>query len=274
MMDALHRYAAGSILEAHPEATVKVADMALQKLEADSPETQRGDHVERESRRRRWVDNYLWLALGMAALVGLGIIWKFLPHERENVTLWQFAVKVLAFVIAVLAVSFIPRFERVGFLIASLPYFAFLGFITPKMTYYFLKGPQTQPEYYTYLWSLSYPAIILSICLSWRQAGGSVGRSIKIGLNGLLLVFSGFLEWMWFRINTSMNYYDMKTIPHIDVIIGHFPSYGGLFVYMLCNVPLFVAVNMAPIDSWVDRLRGSAAAPEADAPTVQATPTA
>jgi hypothetical protein len=204
------------------------------------------------------VDRYAWLLFGVLALVGFGLVWAVLPHTREEQTLGQFVAKIIVFVLAIATVSLMPRLRRTGYLLAAVPFLVFLGYVIPKMTYYFLQGPQTQPEYYTYLWSLSYPGIMLSLCLAWRQGGGSPGRALKIGLFGLVLVFSGFLEWMWFRANSDMNYYDMKTIPHIDVIIGHFPSYAGLFVFMLCHVPILVAIAFAPFDRWLDRWRGVA----------------
>lgn len=207
-------------------------------------------------RRRQWIDSYAWLVLGVLALVTLGLEWKYMPHAREGQTLGQFAAKVATLVLAIASVSLVPRLRRTGYLIAGTPLLAILGFVIPKLTFYFLQGPQTQPEYYTYLWSLLYPGIVVAICLSWRQAGGSAGHALKVGLMGIVLVFSGYLEWMWFRANPSANYYGMKTIPHIQVIIGHFPSYGGLFIYMMCNVPIFVAIGIAPFDRWLDRLRG------------------
>jgi tryptophan-rich sensory protein len=207
--------------------------------------------------RPRVIDNYAWLALGALAVIGFALLWKLTPHEREGQTLGQFVAKIVVFVLAIAAVSLVPRLRRTGFLVACAPFLAVLGFVIPKLTYYFLQGPQAQPQYYTYLWTLLYPGIILSLCLAWRQGGGSPGHTMKIGLMGLVLVFSGFLEWMWFRANPNMNYYDMKTIPHIQVIIGHFPSYAGLFIYMICHVPIFVAIGIAPFDRWLDRLRGA-----------------
>lgn len=210
------------------------------------------------SDRAKFVDSYSWIPVGVSALIGFALIWKLLPHAREDQTLGEFVAKFAVFVLAIMSASLAPRLQKAGYLVACVPFLIFLGFIIPKMTYYFLQGSQTLPQYYTYLWSLFYPGIILSICLAWRQAGGSAGRSLKIGLMGLVLVFSGYLEWMWFRANPNMDYYAMKTIPHIQVIIGHFPSYAGLFIYMICHVPIFIAIGFAPFDRWLDKLRGSA----------------
>lgn len=200
-------------------------------------------------------DHWAWLVPAVLALGAFGYIWVKLPHAREDVTLWQFIVKVVAFIFAIIAVSLFPRVKRGGYLLVCLVFVLFLGYIIPRMTYFFLMGPNNLPQYYTYLWSLDYPLIMLAMTFAWRQAGGTFGTAVKIGLNGLVLVFSGFLEWMWFRANSNMDYYGMKTIPHIDVIIGHFPTYGGLFIYMLCHIPIFVALNLAPWDRWLDRIR-------------------
>ncbi|HUN37100.1 MAG TPA: hypothetical protein VMU95_34310 [Trebonia sp.] len=208
------------------------------------------------SDRAKLFDRYAWIILGILAIIGFALTWKFFPHARENQTLGQFIAKSVVFIVAIGSVSLLPRLNKAGFLVVSATFLIFLGFVIPKMTYYFLQGPQTLPQYYTYLWSLSYPGIILSLCLAWRQAGGSAGRSIKIGLIGLVLVFSGYLDWMWFRANPNMNYYDEKTIPHVQVIIGHFPTYLGLFIYMICYIPIIVAIGIAPLDRWLDGLRG------------------
>ena len=203
--------------------------------------------------KNRFVDKYLWVMCAAVAAFGFLLIWTLLPHEREVLDKWQFAVKIGVFVFAIAAVSTFPNNLRYGYLLASLPFLVFLGFIIPRMTYYFLMGPENEPAYYTYLWSLSYPGIILSICFGYRMGGGLPGKAIKLGLNGLILVFSGYLELMWFIVN-PLNYSDMPSIPHVEVVIGFMPSYFGLFIFALCHIPLLVGVNLLPLDRWYEEL--------------------
>jgi hypothetical protein len=198
--------------------------------------------------------DYAWLCFAFLAATTFGIVWAFLPHVREGVTLPEFALKITAFVLAVFAVAAFPQHLRLSHLLLSIPSLVFLGFIIPKMMWLFLQGPHTEPEYYTYLWSLNYPGILLSIALAFRIGGGSAGKVIKLGLNGVILVFSGYLELMWFVVN-PWDYYDLPSIPHVEVIIGFFPTYTQLFVFALLHIPLLVAVNLAPIDRWLEMLR-------------------
>lgn len=202
-------------------------------------------------------DRWAWSVPALLALVGFAYTATVLPRGRENATLAQFVLKIALLVVAIIAVALFPTFRRAGVLVASSGFVIFLGYIIPKLTYSYIK--QDFDLYYFMLWSFAYPALIIVTTLTWKQAGGTPGQAVKAGLNGLVLVSSGFLEWMWFRVNTDMNYYDMKTIPHIDVLLGHFPSYGGLFVFMLCHIPLVVLINVAPFDRWLAAVRGTSA---------------
>jgi hypothetical protein len=201
-----------------------------------------------------FVDRYLWIFLFAGAGLVFGFVWQFLPHVREGVTLPEFLLKVSAFVLAILGVAVFPKRFPLSYLLLSVPSLVFLGFIIPRMMYLFLLGPQMEPEYYTYLWSLNYPGILLSIALAHRIGGGSSGAVVKLGLNGLILVFSGYLELMWFQVN-PWSYYDMPSIPHVEVILGFKPTYTQLFVFALCHIPLLLAVNLVPMDRWVERVR-------------------
>lgn len=207
--------------------------------------------------RQIFFDRFLWIALALLAAASFAAIWIFLPHEREGQSKIEFILKISTFILAICAVALMPNRFRFRWLLTSVPFLVFLGFVIPKMTYLFLMGPSTEPKYYTYLWSVNYPGIILSICLAWRLAGGSSGHAIKIGLNGLILVFSGYLELMWFQVN-PLNYYDMPSIPHVEVILGFFPTYTQLFIFALCHIPLLIIVNASPIDRWLTRARGPA----------------
>jgi hypothetical protein len=60
----------------------------------------------------------------------------------------------------------------------------------------------------------------------------------------------------------------MKTIPHIEVLIGFKPSHPGLLIFFACHIPLFVIVNLLPIDRWLENW--SAAARRTPLPTGKA----
>lgn len=214
-----------------------------------------GQQIRRPVSGRQLTFRYLWLIFGAFAVIAFGAIWALLPHEREGQTLWEFVAKIIAFIFAIAAVSTFPQRFRGSYLVAAAPFVVFLSFIIPRMTYYFLMGPKTEPIYYTYLWSLDYPAILLSVALAYRLGGGSFGHCVKIGLSGLILVFSGFLELMWFVVN-PLDYYDLPSVPHVEVIIGHFPSRPELVVFALCHIPLLLIVNLLPLDRWYDRFLG------------------
>jgi hypothetical protein len=222
------------------------------------------------SRIVRLAPNYAWLALAALAGIGYGINWLVVPHTRETVALGEFMLKIAIFMLAIAAVSSLPgyiRDSRFSFLLLALPSLAFLGYIIPRMFYWFLMGPENEPAYYTLLWNVCYPAIVLSICLAYRLGGASFGKTFKVGANSTILLFSGYLEYMWFVIN-PLPYEGMKTIPHIEVLIGFKPSHPGLLIFFACHIPLFIIVNLLPIDRWLENW--SAAARRTPLPTGKA----
>jgi hypothetical protein len=203
----------------------------------------------------RQAPHYAWVFFAALAAIGYGINWLVVPHAREGLTLPEFIVKIIIFLLAVAAVASLPRAiceAKYSFLLLALPTLAFLGYIIPRMYYYFVMGPSYEPQYYTLLWNLCYPGIVLSICLGYRMGGGTFGRTFKIGANSLILLFSGYLEYMWFVVN-PMPYESMATIPHIEVLIGFKPSHSGLLLFFAFHIPLLVILNMLPIDRWISR---------------------
>lgn len=208
------------------------------------------------ARIARLAPNYAWFVLMALAGIGYLVNWLVVPHTRETVSLTEFALKITIFMLAIAAVAGLPdyiRMSRFSFLLLSLPAVAFLGYIIPRMFYWFLMGPANEPAYYTLLWNLCYPGIVLSICLAYRMGGAPFGKVFKVGANSTILLFSGYLEYMWFVIN-PLPYEGMKTIPHIEVLIGFKPSHPGLLLFFAAHIPLFVIVNLLPIDRWLATL--------------------
>lgn len=214
----------------------------------------RGGPAGPAARIARLAPNFVWLAFAVLAGVGYGLNWLLVPHARDGISLTEFIVKIVIFLLAIASVASLPRVvreSRYGFLLLSVPTLAFLGYIIPRMYYWFLMGPAEEPAYYTLLWNVCFPAIVLSICLGFRMGGATFGKTFKVGVNSTILLFSGYLEFMWFVVN-PLPYEAMKTIPHIEVLIGFKPSHMGLLAFFAFHIPLFVIVNLLPIDRWLD----------------------
>jgi hypothetical protein len=201
----------------------------------------------------------LWVVFAAAGLVGSLAVWVFLPHEWEIENAWIPLVKVGIFVCLCLAIALFPNRSRYGYLLATLPLLVFLGFILPRVSYYVfhdaaLDGTQAR-EAYTVLYLLLYPGIVLSIALAYRLGGGSPGRVLKVALLGVVLIFSGFLDFLY-PLVTPKPIPDVVEANHIRIFLGHFPSYREVGFFLLAHVPVLAGIILLPLDRWLARLTG------------------
>lgn len=197
----------------------------------------------------------MYLSLGLA---GFLVIWFVLPRKHEADSLWPFLVKILFFVFLALGVSRFPNKSKYSYLLLLFPFLFYLGYLIPKISYCGFEGiPENIPgifdELYTYLYLLLYPSIVLSLAGAYRLGGGSSGRCLKIGLVGMVLVFSGLLDIMWFVINPVSVPAVLKNAYHIKVIIGHFPSFNETILFALFHLPLVVGLFLIPFDKFFSK---------------------
>lgn len=195
------------------------------------------------------VSKYLWLIFLVIGVVGFLATWFSFPHDRETPSLAQYLILIIIFTIFLLSIGFFPNRFRLRYLLLLVPFIAYLGYLAPRMTYLGLQGQFD--IFYTLEFYFLYPGLIMAVCLAYRLGGGSPGRCLKIGLSGILLLFSGFLDLMWFVSNRLDYAKNVGTIPHIQVIIGHVPSLTELVVFILVHFGIIAAINCLPLDKWM-----------------------
>ena len=200
-----------------------------------------------------FLQKYLWLVCLAIGGAGALLIWFCLPHQSQIDEFWWLIVKFVIFFFAVLGISFFPNKLKFGYLLTMLPFFPFLMMIIPRASYYGIFGTLNTPaqgEMYTNLYFLCYPLIIMSVAFAHRMGGGKPGRSIKICVVGILLIFSGLLD-------LSFNLAHGEPIPekleyayHIIILFGRPLTYKEGVVFCLCHFPVMAAVLALPLDKW------------------------
>jgi uncharacterized membrane protein YsdA (DUF1294 family) len=201
------------------------------------------------TKNEQWISKYLWLIFLFIGGIGFLVSWVIFPHHRETHTLIQYLVHIVVFIIILLSICFFPNNFRFRYLLLSIPLVIYLGYISPKMMYLAVHG--NLDLFYTLEFTFLYPGIIMSLCLAYRLGGGSPGNCLKMGLNGVILLFSGFLDLMWFVTNHLDYSKNVSTIPHIQVIIGHVPSFTELLVFIGIHFIIAVIINLIPFDRWI-----------------------
>lgn len=205
----------------------------------------------------RWAPHLWWIALLVGAL-GFGFVWLATPHGREIGAAWELGVKLVAFAFLCCAIAFFPWVsERLHWLL-YVPFVFFTAYVIPRVSYFYY-GDTARIEgdsFYTHLYLLLYPGIVLTVAAAFRIGGGSPGRCLKIAISGIVIVFSGLLDVMWQLVNPV----DIPAVidaPHINVITGGPISFGGAVLFTLAHVPIVVGINLLPLDRWIARLMGN-----------------
>jgi hypothetical protein len=160
------------------------------------------------------------------------------------------------FLFVTLAISFFPNKFKHRYLILIFPAFVFLGFLIPRITYFaYIAIPQHLPnaelELYTLIWVLIFPSILISTCMAYRLGGGTPGNCIKISLSGIIVLFSGFLDFMWFIVNPVEIPGTLQYANHIKIVIGHYPSFTETLIFSAAHLPLLVGLLLLPLDKWI-----------------------
>jgi hypothetical protein len=203
---------------------------------------------------------HLWLVFASLGAAGSAVVWFLMPHKSEIDTPWQVVFKLLVFLLVILSIAFFPNRFRQRHLLAILPFFAFAGFLVPRLSWFGFTGAvvtsnyQLSGEFYTLLYLLVYPAMVLTVTAAYRLGGGTPGQCVKIGMSGVLILFSGFLDVLWYVVNPVELPQVIKYAHHIRIVIGHYPSYREAVVFALCHVPLLVGLLALPLDRWFGSL--------------------
>lgn len=203
---------------------------------------------------------YLWIVFSILGLVGFLIVWYCMPHKGEIDSIWQVVFKLLMFLFIVLAVAFFPNKFKARYLLLILPFFIFTGYLIPRITYFAFRAipmkliPDAHLELYTLLFVMVFPAIVMTVCMAYRLGGGTPGNVIKIAFSAVIILFSGWLDFMWYTINPVEIPERIVYAHHIEVIIGHFPTYVETIIFAAAHIPLLVILNVLPLDKWIAKI--------------------
>jgi hypothetical protein len=212
----------------------------------------------------RWASHLWWIAL-LVGVLGFGFAWLATPHGREIGAAWELGVKLVAFAFLCCAIAFFPWVsERLHWLL-YVPFVFFTAYVIPRVSYFYYGdvGRIEGDSFYTHLYLLLYPGIVLTVAAAFRIGGGSPGRCLKIAISGIVIVFSGLLDVMWQLVN-PVDIPDVIDAPHINVITGGPISFGGAVLFTLAHVPIVVGINLLPLDRWIARLMGNGTPTPAD----------
>lgn len=214
-----------------------------------------GDAVLRSS--RPWAAHLWWIALVVGA-AGAAFVWLATPHGREIDAVWELGVKLFAFACLCCAIALFPWSSPRLHWLLYVPFVFFTGYVIPRISwFYYGDGDRLQGDsFYTHLYLLLYPGIVLTVAAAHRLGGGSPGSCLKIAINGVLIVFSGFLDLMWFTIN-PVEIPEVIDAPHINVFTGGPISFGATIWFALAHVPFIVGIALLPLDRWIGRLLGT-----------------
>jgi hypothetical protein len=201
-------------------------------------------------------EQHLWLIFSLLGGMGGAVIWLFLPHNSDIDSIWLMLFKISVFLLICLGIAFFPNHFRHRYLLVCLPFLSFLGYVLPRISYLgffggeILTDEMMTGELYTFLYLLLYPGIILTVCLAYRMGGGSPGNTLKIALNGVILIFSGFLDILWPLVN-PVEIPAVLPAQHIKIVLGHFATYEEAVWFALFHIPVLIAVNLLPLDRWL-----------------------
>lgn len=201
-------------------------------------------------KKSNFILRYFGCILLFLGAMGTLMIWWTFPHGREEHSFLSYFFQIVIFVIIVLGISFFPMKFRYSYLLMNLPIVALIMYIIPKISYYAVYG--MVDKFYNDEFMLLYPTIIFAICLAYRIGGGTSGHCIKTGLNGLIILFSGLLDLMWFVVNGIDYKTGVSTIPHIEMILGRVPSFMELIGFIAIHGIMMIIIMILPLDSWIE----------------------
>jgi hypothetical protein len=198
----------------------------------------------------------------VVGVLGAAVSWLAFPHGREVGSGWEYVAQLAVFFCITVAVALFPNRRPGWYVLVLAAFVVFAGYLFPRISwFYYGDTARAQADlFYTHLYKLAYPAFVLTVTLAYRLGGGSPGRCLKIAWTGVLILFSGFLDVMWQVVN-PIPIPPTIDAPHISAILGGPVSFGVAVAFVIAHVPLVVALNLLPLDRWIDRLLGPERAP-------------
>ncbi|MGI5267955.1 hypothetical protein ACQEUU_02250 [Nonomuraea sp. CA-218870] len=212
----------------------------------------------------RWAAHLWWISL-VAGVLGFAFVWLVTPHGREIGSAWELGAKLVAFAFLCGAIAFFPWVTQRLHWLLCVPFVFFTAYVIPRISYFYYGDVERAQgdSFYTHLYLLLYPGLVLTVAAAYRIGGGSPGRCLKIAISGIVIVFSGLLDIMWQLVN-PVEIPAVIDAPHINVITGGPISFAAAVVFTLAHVPIVVGINLLPLDRWIARLLGTGTPTPAD----------
>jgi hypothetical protein len=204
--------------------------------------------------RPGWTRHVWWISL-ITGAVGFGLVWLGTPHGREVDAAWQLLVKLIPYACLAAAIASFPWVSPRLHWLLTLPFLFFTGYLLPRVSYFYYGDVERVQDdsFYTHLYLLLYPGIVLTVAAAYRLGGGTPGRCLKIAATGIVIVFSGFLDVMWQLVN-PVEIPATIDAPHITIITGGPISFGATILFTLAHIPIVVGINLLPVDRWLHRI--------------------
>ena len=206
----------------------------------------------------RWAGRLWWMALTVGA-AGFAVAWLATPHGRDIQAAWQLALKLVAFLCLAVAIAFFPAAgRRWTHVLLAVPFVFFTAYLLPRISWFYYGDVDRAHDgsFYTHMYLLLYPGIVLTVAAAYRLGGGSPGRCLKVLLTGMIIIFSGLLDLMWFVAN-PVDLPDVIDAPHINLITGGPISFGATILFTAAHLPIVIGLNLLPLDRWFDRWLGT-----------------
>jgi hypothetical protein len=191
--------------------------------------------------------HHLWWILIMLGSIAFALIYLSVPQTRQISNPIHLIEKVAAFFALGLGIATM-RPKKTVFTIL-----AFAGIITilvPRLSYLSFSSMENVGRYYTTLYFLLVPGIILLTMITYKAAGGASGKTLKLALYELVVFFSGLLDLTYYLIN-SLPIPDLIDAPHIVLITGKPISYFGAIVFCLAHIPLLFLIHRVPLEKYL-----------------------
>lgn len=205
-----------------------------------------------QTRRR-----YAWIVFAVTGGVLAGLSLGLLPHDSGDASVLAFLIKLSGFFFLALGVATFSARTRFTWLFTVLAFLLFAGYLFPRISYFYygdVDREQAQ-NFYTHLYWLMYPAVVLSVAGSYRLGGGTSGRCLKIAWSGVLILFSGFLDVMWQLVN-PVEIPDRISAAHIVAVVGEPVTFMGAVIFTLAHIPILIILLILPLDRLLDAVLG------------------
>lgn len=204
------------------------------------------------------VKRNVWIIYFLLALAGTCWVWFGMPHDG-HIVLYQLAVKIATFLLLISTIAFFPNKNKLVYTLVIGSFLIPLVYILPRLSYLGYIGIPSDPigqgnEFYTHLYLLLYPFIIMLACFSYRIGGGKPGNCYKIALCGVLLIFSGLLDIMWYIVNPVDIPEVIPYAQHLQIFFGRPAGYTETIVFALCHLPFIIGVLFVPVDRWIEKI--------------------